>query len=283
METLKERIEHIKQKRPGMGAILDFYQKVREAQEHAKASLKCEPLLLKKEWKEFLAKQGFPLLEKKGFPLDIDVSFSLFQSLCRIGREANPRMADEVKKTEEAILNKKLDLKRVLRESHCKEKIEQSADDLGFDRKIFQFLIENAVRPSIEAAVEQLRNEFDVKDWTRGYCPMCGSLPFLSLMKEEAGKRHLLCSCCGYQWRIERLICPFCSNDHHESLHYFYGEGEESFRMDLCDQCHHYIKTIDLRTLPESDPYLEDIATLYLDLIASQKGYRRPVPNLWIP
>jgi formate dehydrogenase maturation protein FdhE len=43
------------------------------------------------------------------------------------------------------------------------------------------------------------------------------------------------------------------------------------------------MKTIDLRTLPESDPYLEDIATLYLDLIASQKGYNRPVPNLWIP
>ena len=91
METLKERIQHLKQKRPGMGAILDFYQKVREAQEHAKASLKSEPLLLKKEWKEFLAKEGFPLLEMKDFPLDIDASSALFQSLCQIGREANPK------------------------------------------------------------------------------------------------------------------------------------------------------------------------------------------------
>ena len=111
---------------------------------------------------------------------------------------------------------------------------------------------------------------------------MCGSLPFLSLMKEETGKRYLLCSCCGYlSGESERLICPFCNNDDHESLHYFYGEGEESFRMDLCDQCHHYIKTIDLRTTTGSDLYLEDISTLHLDFLASQKGYQRPTPTVW--
>ena len=283
METLKERIQHLKQERPGMAAILDFYQKVREAQERAKVSLKSEPLLLKKEWKEFLAKEGFPLLEKNDFPLDIEASSALFQSLCQIGREANPRMVDEVRKIEEAVINKKLDLKQVFKESHSEKKIEKVADDYGFDKKIFQFLVESVLRPSIEATVEQLRNAFDVRDWTKGYCPMCGSLPFLSLMKEETGKRYLLCSYCGYQWRINRLICPFCNNNDHESLHYFYGEGEESFRIDLCDQCHQYIKTIDLRTTVDSDPYLEDIATLHLDLLASQKGYRRPVPNPWIP
>lgn len=283
METLKERIQHLKQERPGMAAILDFYQKVREAQERAKVSLKSEPLLLKKEWKEFLAKEGFPLLEKNDFPLDIEASSALFQSLCQIGREANPRMVDEVRKIEEAVINKKLDLKQVFKESHSEKKIEKVADDCGFDKKIFQFLVESVLRPSIEATVEQLRNAFDVRDWTKGYCPMCGSLPFLSLMKEETGKRYLLCSYCGYQWRINRLICPFCNNNDHESLHYFCGEGEESFRIDLCDQCHQYIKTIDLRTTVDSDPCLEDIATLHLDLLASQKGYRRPVPNPWIP
>ena len=225
-----------------MAAILDFYQKVREAQERAKVSLKSEPLLLKKEWKEFLARQGFPLLEKNDFPLDIEASSALFQSLCQIGREANPRMVDEVRKIEEAVINKKLDLKQVFKERHSEKKIEKVADDYGFDKKIFQFLVESVLRPSIEATVEQLRNAFDVRDWTKGYCPMCGSLPFLSLMKEETGKRYLLCSYCGYQWRINRLICPFCNNNDHESLHYFYGEGEESFRIDLCDQCHQYIK-----------------------------------------
>jgi formate dehydrogenase maturation protein FdhE len=30
-----------------------------------------------------------------------------------------------------------------------------------------------------------------------------------------------------------------------------------------------------------SDLFLEDLATLHLDVLASQKGYRRPVPNPW--
>jgi hypothetical protein len=29
------------------------------------------------------------------------------------------------------------------------------------------------------------------------------------------------------------------------------------------------------------DPILEDLATLHLDILASEKGYQRPVPNLW--
>ena len=57
--------------------------------------------------------------------------------------------------------------------------------------------------------------------------------------------------------------------------------GKESYRIDLCDKCHHYIKTIDVRDLEESDPSLEDLATLHLDVVAAQKGYERSVPNPW--
>jgi FdhE protein len=103
----------------------------------------------------------------------------------------------------------------------------------------------------------------------------------LSLLKEEVGKRSLLCSFCGYQWRIERLVCPFCGNKEQESLQYFHAEGEEAHRIDLCDKCHQYIKTIDLRKIEAIDPILEDLATLHLDILASQKGYKRPIPNPW--
>ena len=49
--------------------------------------------------------------------------------------------------------------------------------------------------------------------------------------------------------------------------------------MDLCDKCHQYIKSIDSWTLEELDPALEDLATLHLDILATRKGYKRPVPN----
>ena len=281
MEKLKERIQQIKKKRPGYGEILDFYQKVKKAQDESKASLKIEPIKLRKERKELLAKEGFSLIPKEDYPLDIEASVKLFQSLCQIGKETNPHMAEQVEKINKALNNKKIDLKKLLKRGVKQQKIEQVAAELGLDEKVFSFLIQSSVRPSIETGMEQLRSELDPETWLKSHCPVCGSLPSLSLLKGEGGKRYLLCSYCGYQWRVDRLFCPFCNNKEQGSLKYFLGEGEEAYRIDLCDQCRQYIKTIDYRNLEESDPVLEDLGTLHLDLLASQKGYKRPVPNPW--
>lgn len=281
LETLRKRIQQIKKKRPGYKAMLDFYQNVREEQRKMKSSLTLEPIVLKKEWKDLLTREGFPLLEKKDFPLDIEASLSLFQSLCQIGKEANPYMAEQVKKIEENIDKKRIDLKALLKEGGGEQKVEGIAEKLGLDKKIFLFLILTSLKPSIETGVEKLSHEIKTETWMRGSCPVCGSLPHLSLLKEEVGKRFLLCSHCGYQWRIDRMICPFCDNRDQESLQFFYAEEEKTHRIDLCDKCHQYIKTIDLRTIGETDFLLEDLATLHLDIVASQKGYKRPVPNPW--
>jgi FdhE protein len=281
MENLKKRVQQLKRKRPGYKEILDFYQKVREEQEKIKVSLKVEPIPMKKEWKELLKKEGFSVIEKKDFPVDLEASFSLFKSLCEIGKDANPHMAAQVKKIEENIQNKKLDLKKLLKAASDEQKVMQIADELGLDKKILLFLIDKSVKPSIETGVEKILHEIDAETWMKGSCPICGSLPFLSLLKEEVGKRFLLCSYCGYQWRIDRLICPFCNNKEQESLRYLSPEGEEAYRIDLCDKCHQYIKTIDLRRTEATDLSLEDLATLHLDMMASQKGYKRPVPSPW--
>ncbi len=281
LEKLKKRINWLKKKRPGYKDILDFYRKVREGQEEIKHSLKTEPILLKKEWKGLLFKEGFPLLEKKDFPLDIETASTLFQLLCRIGKEANPYMREQVKKIEVEFGRKKIELKTLLKGGFNERKIEQTADKIGLDRKVFSFFSQESIRPSIEAGVEKISNELDTETWMKDFCPICGSLPSLSLLKEEVGKRYLLCSFCGYQWRNSKLICTFCGNKDQDSLRYFYGEGEEIYRIDTCEKCHQYIKTIDQRNIEFIDLVLEDLATLHLDILASRKGYKRPVPNLW--
>jgi FdhE protein len=190
-------------------------------------------------------------------------------------------MAQQVEKINEAITHKRIDLKELLMGGPKEQKIEERANKFGLDAKVFLFLIQGCTKPSIELGMEQLRSQLDPENWLKGYCPICGSLPSLSLLKEEAGKRYLFCSYCSYQWRFDRLFCPFCNNKDQESLQYFYGEGEQTHRIDICEKCHQYIKTIDLRTLGESDPSLEDLATLHLDILTIQKGYQRPVPNPW--
>jgi FdhE protein len=281
LKKLKARVQQLQKKRPGYGEILDFYERVKEAQDKVKASVKIDPIKLKKEWKGLLAKEGFSLIQKEDFPLDMQASMKLFQSLCQIWGTSNPHMAEQVKKINEVIDSKKIDLKKLLKMGANGKKVEQVAAEFGLDKKVFAFLVWNSIKPSIEAGMEQLSSELDSESWLKGYCPVCGSLPHLSLLREEVGKRYLICSFCGYSWRIDRLICPFCNNTEQEFLQYFYGEGEETYRIHLCNKCHQYIKTIDLRVLGESDPSLEDLATLHLDILASQKGYKRPVPNPW--
>jgi len=281
MGTVRERAQQLKEKRPGYGEILDFYSKVKELQGQSKSSLKMDPIKIEKERKDLLAKEDFPLIEKESFPLDIEASIQLFWSLCQIGKAANPHMALQAEKIGEAITNTKIDLKKLFKGGVKEQKIEQVAAESGFDKNIFSFFIHSSIRPSIEAGMEQLRGELDPETRRKSHCPVCGSLPSLSLLKGEEGKRYLLCSCCGYQWRADRLSCPVCNNTDQGSLHYFCGEGEDACRIDLCDTCHHYIKTIDYRSLEESDPSLEDLATLHLDVLAAQKGYRRAVPNPW--
>lgn len=282
MEKLKDRIEKLKEKRPGYGGILDFYLRVREEQEQTKGSLKIEPIFLKKSWKDLLTQEGFPLLQRQDFPLDIEASIGLFRSLCKIAEGANDYMAGQVRIVEETLKEESVDLKRLLKESLEEKRIEQFAGELNVDRIFLTFLVQSSTKPSIELVMRQLQNEIDSQAWLKGYCPICTSLPYLSLLKEETGKRFLLCSFCEYQWRIERLTCPFCGNKDQGSLHYFRVEGEGAHRIDLCDRCHQYIKTIDLREIEISEPSLENLATLHLDVLASQKGYRRPAPNLWM-
>ena len=169
MDNLKERIQQIKKKRPIYQELLDFYQKVREEQEKIKASLKIKSILVKKEWKDLLKKEGFPLLQKQDFPLDIEASIHLFQSLCRIAKDANPYMSEKVGKIEETLTREELNLKELFREALKDKNLEQIIEKLGFDKKVFLFLIQNSTKPSIEAGMKHVSKELESETWLKGY------------------------------------------------------------------------------------------------------------------
>ena len=281
MGKLRERAEMLKEKRPGYGSVLDFYVSVRELQAASRADVRVDPMKIKKNGKGLPAEEDFFLIEKEDLPIDREASIDLFRSLCRLGSAANPHIASQVEKINQALLDATLDLKALLTGGGKEQMIESDAADRGLDKQVLSFLVRSSTRPSIEAGREQLRGQVDLRSWRESHCPVCGSLPALSLLKGEGGMRYSLCSYCACQWRVDRLSCSVCGNKDQGSLQYFCGEGEEAHRVDLCDACHHYIKTIDYRSLEESDPSLEDLATLHLDVVAVQKGYTRAVPPFW--
>jgi len=281
VSRLNERTQQLKEKWPGYTEILQFYEQVRSAQLVAKASLTVKPVTSATQWAEHMSK-GLSMVSKEDFFVDIASSTSLFQSLLKIGEKATPLMAKEADKISRLLAENKLDMEKLLMQGTMDQTGESLVIDMNLDPKIFSFLIRNSIRPSVEAGAEHFGSELATELWRQSRCPLCGSPPALNLLKGEVGKRYCLCSYCSYQWRIDRLSCANCGSSEQDTLSYFCGEDEEAHRIDLCDACNQYIKTIDYRILEESDPFLEDIATFHLDVLAVQKGYTRAVPNPWV-
>ena len=281
LEKAKELIEYFKQKNPAYKEILNFYEKVLEGQINIKPNLSATPLKIREDVNKLQIKEGFPLLNKEDFTLDIPSSVMLFESLCQIGRNVTAKMNENIQKIEQAVTDGRVHLDELLIRHFDKAYLDKIVDELKIDEVILQFLIHMSILPSIHANVEKLKDQVDLKNWLRGYCPICGSFPKMSELKGE-GQRYLLCAFCDFTWPGERLKCPFCENKDHEKLHYFYAERQETYRVDLCNNCKQYIKTVDSRKLDyEPDLNLEDIVTIHLDILANEKGFKRPVSNVW--
>ncbi len=108
-------------------------------------------------------------------------------------------------------------------------------------------------------------------------CPSCGGAPRMARYERDEGRRHLWCDLCNLQWTFPRVTCPFCLNRNQERLGYLVIEGSEQYRIDVCEECHGYLRAIDERGRPEGsqvDFPIEDVGTLHLGLFAEQQGYQ---------
>ncbi len=281
-EEKKQVIKYYCEKNPLYNNILEFYEAVLSEQEHIKTILNINLPKIEIKLKNFY-KDSASLLNKEDFLIDINSSISLFESLCNIGKNANEKMNNTIQAIEEAISNRTLILEDLFKRHFDESYLEKIAFDDNIEKPILKFLIHMSILPSIHKQVEMLEKNLNTKNWLKGYCPICGSLPHFSELKGE-GQRYLICSFCGFEWQSERLKCPYCENSDFNKLHYFYIEGIEAHRVDLCDNCNQYIKTVDSRKLNyDPDLILEDIITMHFDILASEKGFKRPVTSPFGP
>jgi FdhE protein len=102
------------------------------------------------------------------------------------------------------------------------------------------------------------------------------------VLREEGhgARRTLACALCFTEWPYHRVVCPSCDETRFDALPIYTAEGLERVRIDACDSCHVYLKTIDLTKDALAEPLVDDLATLSLDLWARERGYRRVRPNL---
>jgi formate dehydrogenase accessory protein FdhE len=113
-------------------------------------------------------------------------------------------------------------------------------------------------------------------------CPRCAAPPVAAVLREEGhgAKRLLLCALCLHEWECLRIVCPACGEHEFDKLPIYTAEQFAHVRIDACDRCHHYIKTIDLTKDGLAVPCVDDIASVSLDLWARERGYTRIKRNV---
>jgi len=168
--------------------------------------------------------------------------------------------------------------------------IARAATAGDYDPTAFAQLLELALQPVLWEAAARCAALTDVDRWDRGYCPVCGSWPAAPALVGAEKRRVLRCGRCGTWWSWLVLLCPYCGNDDHRSLGTLIpedvrptpaspasGESHSKERIDVCERCHGYVKSIaTFHSVPTSRLAAEDAATVHLDVGARERGYTRP-------
>ncbi len=119
---------------------------------------------------------------------------------------------------------------------------------------------------------------------SRGQCPFCGGRPWISARREgslmEGAKRVLGCSLCGAEWPFRRILCPSCHEEDPRKLPAFSTPEHPIARIEACETCRRYVKSLDLSEDARPIPEVDDLESLALDIWALREGFERIEPGL---
>ncbi|PXW14650.1 formate dehydrogenase accessory protein FdhE [Paraburkholderia caballeronis] len=147
--------------------------------------------------------------------------------------------------------------------------------------------------PFIMAALQvvwtDLASRLDARDVpyvdAPGVCPVCGGAPVASVVRIGGafqGYRYVQCGLCSTETHVVRVKCTNCDSTKGIAYHGIEG-GNEALKAESCDECHTYRKIGYMEKDMEFEPLADDLASLTLDLLMGEAGYRRASPNplLW--
>jgi formate dehydrogenase accessory protein FdhE len=124
--------------------------------------------------------------------------------------------------------------------------------------------------------------ENTIVDGAPSTCPLCGGKPVVGVLRSEGdgAKESLICMLCAHEWNFRRIYCPACGEEREPQMAFYSAPEIAHVRVDVCDTCHTYLKTIDLTKTGLAVPVVDELATIPLDLWAREHGYQKLQINL---
>jgi FdhE protein len=169
-----------------------------------------------------------------------------------------------------------------------------SADSTGRDAMVQAVLAEAIpvetladhlfVAAALQVHFTRLAARLDAKNLApvgEGACPACGGAPVASMVVGWSGAintRFCVCSLCSTLWNVLRVKCVLCGSTTLINYQQIDG-GDGHVQAETCDSCHGYVKILQEVQNPWLDPVADDVASLALDVLLRDAGYRRGAVN----
>ncbi len=271
MKDARNDIDKLKSENEHLSAYYDMYFALREQQDRYKESIQL-PSFNEDEIKQQVL-EGKPLIGNSG--IDLSGFPAFFMDIFNVYVRFTNQKSDEILTAVEGL---KPDLPEILEEFLFLKgdvKMQVHLSD-SLPAEILVFLVKNTLAPLVETYSECVVPYIDFDCWERGCCPVCSHPPGLAeLRKSPSGRqRYLFCSLCHTSWPFQRLKCPFCEKSEEKETEYLSFPDEENYRVDVCNSCNSFIKTV-INNIAELSPVLLDWSSQYVDDSAIQKGYKR--------
>ncbi len=263
-----QRAVELAERYPSAAEVLAFYRHILEFQKTLCAD--AAPLSLPDGVK-------VPFRER----LDIDIAAQQLPALLSLVQRTGPsKLAQEAAEIGAGKLHPasspcyaSLEQQRQMLQSYllCTDGAEQGSHAF-FARTLFQ--------PYAECLAAALTARHT--DSSASVCPVCGARPQLAVLRPEGdgGKRFLICSFCITEWEFRRILCPVCGEQDHQKLPRYSAEDFIAVRVEACDMCKHYLKSVDMTVDGLAVPIVDEVATAPLDIWAGEHGFSKISQNL---
>jgi len=143
---------------------------------------------------------------------------------------------------------------------------------------------QHLARAFLQPYAEFVRARLGLKSdgYTHSLCPFCNRPPGLGVLRQQGdgARRSLMCSFCLAEWEFRRIICAGCGEEHNAKLPVYTADDLSYIRVECCDTCHRYLKTVDLTKNGLAEPIVDEMAAAQLDLWAQEHGYSKLQSNL---
>jgi len=275
-EALTAALAALKEERPEEAPVFAFFQQIVTAQNETKSRFEPDLAQLDMEAGRVRNRDGHSFLRPEDIAIDWALFGLLFDRLSALAgaraKEAGddrpwPKLDGSAEGWHEGLVQ------AILSEP---EALARRAERLGAVPERFTFLVAQAIVPFLECYAEGIRPQLKTDAWEQGCCPVCGGQPLMGRLEKELGKRELHCCLCRTEWIFKRVACPFCGTQEQDKLRYFQEEDDLAYRVEVCDACKNYLKTVDARQAACERPLpAEHLATLHLDLVAREEGFQR--------